>query len=307
MHSHQGTSEPYGTEEGHGELSMWGGIVSARLKDIAGALETGPQAILGAVEREGIEPILDTAEPKGQGKDRDRPTDPRLRCLALTREDFRRLVEAVGDGHDEGAKRSDPSGRGRYAAVLAGPPFQGFYELGQPNGSGHRTAAAPAVPQSATAIYRSAVECPRRVPAVAGRSAPDLYTDAHRAVFRQCPPTVRECPPTGHNFGSSVRECPVTLRTLSAHPPRVSPSEWGRYTAVTLAERRKRSRRGKGDSPIRSIRRRPNRRGSGQRTRSGQRTKRLPPTRTQGVQERRFRAAERWESGVYGAKQGFSE
>ncbi len=118
MHSHQGTSEPYGTEEGRGELSVWGGIVSARLTDYAGALETAPQAILGAVERKGIEPILDTAEPKGQGKDRDRPTDPGLRCLALTREDFTRLVEAIGSdpvasetagSHDEEPKRSDPA------------------------------------------------------------------------------------------------------------------------------------------------------------------------------------------------------
>lgn len=96
MHSHQGTSEPYGTEAGRGELSVWGGIVSARLEDYAGALETTPKAVLGAVEAEGIDPMLDTAEPKGQGKDRDRPTEPGLRCLALRWEDFQRLVEAVG-------------------------------------------------------------------------------------------------------------------------------------------------------------------------------------------------------------------
>ena len=61
MDSHQGTSEPYGTEEGRGELLVWGGIVSARLEDIAGALETAPQAVLDAVEWEGIELVLDTA------------------------------------------------------------------------------------------------------------------------------------------------------------------------------------------------------------------------------------------------------
>ncbi|WP_043551525.1 hypothetical protein [Salinibacter ruber] len=62
-----------------------------------------------------------TAEPKGQGKGRDRPTDPGLRCLALTREDFGRLVEAVGSdpvasetagGHGEEPKRSDPAAVG---------------------------------------------------------------------------------------------------------------------------------------------------------------------------------------------------
>jgi hypothetical protein len=52
--------------------------------------------------------MLDTAEPKGQGKDRDRPTDPELRCLALTREDFGRLVEVVGDGYDEEPNSSQP-------------------------------------------------------------------------------------------------------------------------------------------------------------------------------------------------------
>jgi hypothetical protein len=118
MHSHQGTSEPYGTEGGRGELSVWGGIVSARLTDYAGALGTAPEEVLGAVEREGIEPMLDTAEPKGRGKDRDRPTDPELRCLALTREDFTRLVEAIGSepvapeaagSRGEEPKRPDPA------------------------------------------------------------------------------------------------------------------------------------------------------------------------------------------------------
>jgi hypothetical protein len=121
MHSHQGTSEPYGTEEGRGKLSVWGGIVSARLEDIAGTLETAPGKVLDRLEAEGIEPMLDTAEPKGQGKDRDRPTDPGLRCLALTREDFGRLVEAVGSeavapeaagSHDKEPKRSDPAAVG---------------------------------------------------------------------------------------------------------------------------------------------------------------------------------------------------
>jgi hypothetical protein len=63
---------------------------------MAGALNSTPEEVLDAVERKGIEPMLDTAKPKGQGKDRDRPTDPGLRCLALTRENFGRLVEAAG-------------------------------------------------------------------------------------------------------------------------------------------------------------------------------------------------------------------
>jgi hypothetical protein len=52
---------------------------------------------------------VDTAEPKGRGKDRDRPTEPALRCLAFSREDFARLVAAVGDGE---AQNSAPAGLG---------------------------------------------------------------------------------------------------------------------------------------------------------------------------------------------------
>ena len=49
-----------------GAGSLWDGIVSARLSDIAGALETTSQTILGAVKRKGIEPMLDTADPATQ-------------------------------------------------------------------------------------------------------------------------------------------------------------------------------------------------------------------------------------------------
>jgi hypothetical protein len=95
-----GTGKRYGAQSERGELSVWGGIVSARLSDYAGALDSTPQAVLGAVEAEGITPAVDTAEPKGRGDDRDRPTEPELRCLAFTRRDFARLVEAVGDGEE---------------------------------------------------------------------------------------------------------------------------------------------------------------------------------------------------------------
>ena len=77
---------------------MWGGIVSARLKDYAGALNAEPQAVLSAVDREEIAPVVDTADAKGRGSDRYRPTEPGLRCLAFTREDFRRLVAAIESG-----------------------------------------------------------------------------------------------------------------------------------------------------------------------------------------------------------------
>lgn len=72
-------------------LEAWGGIISAHLDDWAKELNCTPNAVLDAVETAGIEPVVDTAEPKGQGKDRARPTDPALRSLALTRDDAKRL------------------------------------------------------------------------------------------------------------------------------------------------------------------------------------------------------------------------
>jgi hypothetical protein len=54
MHSHQGTSEPYGTEGGRGGMAMSGGIVSARLEDMAGALETTPEELREPVQAEKI-------------------------------------------------------------------------------------------------------------------------------------------------------------------------------------------------------------------------------------------------------------
>lgn len=95
-----GTGKRYGAQSERGEIEAWGGIVSARLTDYAGALDSTPEEVLRALEAEGIEPTVDTAEAKGRGSDRERPTEPELRCLAFTREDFRRLVEAIGDGEE---------------------------------------------------------------------------------------------------------------------------------------------------------------------------------------------------------------
>ncbi len=53
-------SEP---PQSRGAGSLWGGIVSARLSDTTGALETTSQTILGAVKRKVTEPMLDTASP----------------------------------------------------------------------------------------------------------------------------------------------------------------------------------------------------------------------------------------------------
>jgi hypothetical protein len=106
---HSGTGKRYGEQQERGELSVWGGIVSARLKDYAGALNAEPQAVLSAVDREEIAPVVDTADAKGRGSDRERPTEPALRCLAFTREDFRQLVAAVAPGKAD----KEPAAAGR--------------------------------------------------------------------------------------------------------------------------------------------------------------------------------------------------
>ncbi|WP_251942260.1 hypothetical protein [Salinibacter ruber] len=76
-------------------LEAWGGIVSAHLEDWAAELNCTPDDVLGAVDSAGIDPITDTAENKGRGKDRDRPTDPGLRCLALTTDDAQTLKNVL--------------------------------------------------------------------------------------------------------------------------------------------------------------------------------------------------------------------
>ena len=76
-----------------GALESWGGVVSGHLSDYAEAIGCGPEAVLKAAEE--VELLFDTAEAKGQGKERDRPTDPALRCLAMTADSARQLAEIV--------------------------------------------------------------------------------------------------------------------------------------------------------------------------------------------------------------------
>ena len=96
MKQRQGTATParskgVSAHRSGDSLEAWGGIVSSHLEDWAAELGCTPEDVLGAVDSAGIDPVTDTAEPKGRGKDRDRPTDPALRCLALTTEDAQTL------------------------------------------------------------------------------------------------------------------------------------------------------------------------------------------------------------------------
>lgn len=81
------------------ELHVWGGILSARISDIAEAIGATPEEVAQAAESKAVETMMDTAEPKGYRTDEDRPTDPELRSIALTEEQFdalRNEVEATG-------------------------------------------------------------------------------------------------------------------------------------------------------------------------------------------------------------------
>ena len=83
--------EPHTT----GDLEAWGGIVSGTVEAFADALGTDCETVLQAAES--VPVLVDTAEPKGQGEDRDRPTDPALRSLAVTESTLERLREAVAE------------------------------------------------------------------------------------------------------------------------------------------------------------------------------------------------------------------
>ncbi|WP_251965915.1 hypothetical protein [Salinibacter ruber] len=100
MKKRQGTATPNRAQgvsphRSGDSLEAWGGIVSAHLDDWAEELGCTPEDVLRGVGSTGIDPITDTAESKGRGKDRDRPTDPALRCLALTIDDAQTLKNVL--------------------------------------------------------------------------------------------------------------------------------------------------------------------------------------------------------------------
>ena len=92
-----------------GALESWGGIVSGHVSDYTDALDVSPEAVLKAARE--VELMFDTAEAKGQGKERDRPTDPALRCLAMTADSARQLAEIVrsNDGNPNETETNTPT------------------------------------------------------------------------------------------------------------------------------------------------------------------------------------------------------
>lgn len=80
--------------ERHDTLDAWGGIISARVSNLAEALHATPDQLLQALDELGIDPMVDTAQAKGR-KNHDRPTDPSLRSMALTTGDVETLREEL--------------------------------------------------------------------------------------------------------------------------------------------------------------------------------------------------------------------
>lgn len=83
-------------EHTRGEISAYHGIVSAYLADLADLLNASPTGVLEAMEQADVEPMMDTATPGNGQESHDRPTDPELRCIALTEQDLRRVAAVVG-------------------------------------------------------------------------------------------------------------------------------------------------------------------------------------------------------------------
>ena len=90
MRSRSARSQKVQPHTRSGELTSQSGIITGRLADWADALETSSPEFLDAMDRAGAEPLIDTGSPK-DGEDHDRPTNPELRCIALTEADVGRV------------------------------------------------------------------------------------------------------------------------------------------------------------------------------------------------------------------------
>lgn len=90
MRSRSARSQKVQPHTRSGELTSQSGIITGRLADWAEALETSSSELLKAMKRAGVEPLIDTGSPK-DGEDHTRPTNPELRCIALTEADVGRV------------------------------------------------------------------------------------------------------------------------------------------------------------------------------------------------------------------------
>jgi hypothetical protein len=83
-------------QNGSAGIEAWGGVLTGTVQEWADALDCTPAEVVEAIEAAGIELLVDTSKQKRQ--ERDRPTDPQLRSLAMVPEEASALRDAVGDG-----------------------------------------------------------------------------------------------------------------------------------------------------------------------------------------------------------------
>lgn len=83
MRSRSARSQKVDPHTRSGELTSQSGIITGRLTDWADALETTPSELVAAIDRAGVEPLVDTGVSK-DGEEHPRPTRPELRCIAMT-------------------------------------------------------------------------------------------------------------------------------------------------------------------------------------------------------------------------------
>ena len=91
MRSRSARSQKVQPHTRSGELTSQSGIITGRLADWADALETTSDELLEAMQRAGVEPLIDTGTSK-DGEGHQRPTNPELRCIALTEGDGGRIT-----------------------------------------------------------------------------------------------------------------------------------------------------------------------------------------------------------------------
>ncbi|MFB6231129.1 MAG: hypothetical protein ABEL04_08215 [Salinibacter sp.] len=90
MRSRSARSQKVAPHTRSGELTSQSGIVTGRLTDWAEALETTTTDLMAAIDRAGVEPLMDTGVSK-DGEGHQRPTRPELRCIAMTEADVGRV------------------------------------------------------------------------------------------------------------------------------------------------------------------------------------------------------------------------
>ena len=73
-------------------LARQAGIVAGTVSEFADALQTTPERVLARID---FDPMVDTANNASAHESHDRPTDPALRSLAMTSDQFARLSAAI--------------------------------------------------------------------------------------------------------------------------------------------------------------------------------------------------------------------